>query len=36
MTSRLQPCDSRAHCYFYGLTISAALWGLLIVVATLS
>ena len=36
MISKLRPCDSRTHCYFYGLTIAGALWGLLIVAATLS
>lgn len=35
MIPRMQPCDSRATCYVYGLMIAGALWGLLIV-ATLN
>ena len=34
--SKKQRCDSRANCYVYGLSIAGALWGLLIVAATLS
>lgn len=36
MICKLQTCDSRTQCYFYGLTIACALWGLLIVTATLA
>jgi hypothetical protein len=36
MTCKLQPCDSRAQCYLYGLMIAGSLWGLLIAAAALT